>query len=164
MKKILVLIVISFFVTTPSSTDLAVHPVGGRERARLATRVQDIALDRGESSLWAHALSRRDAWVLCGTGQGQPSLRRQAGVSRAARVLGTASQRHREPAEDNSATSLHRTMAQPDHEPTCPGEEKWDMNTPAAVISRIERSRFKDPRSQKQGHEVSARTPLASLN
>ena len=44
----------------------AVHSVGNRERAELAVRVPDIALDIGEASLWAHALSRDDAWVLCG--------------------------------------------------------------------------------------------------
>lgn len=44
----------------------AVHPVGNRERAVLAVRIPDIALDRGEASLWAHALSRTDVWVLCG--------------------------------------------------------------------------------------------------
>ena len=44
----------------------AVHSVGNRERADLAVRVADIALDAGEASLWAHALSRDDAWVLCG--------------------------------------------------------------------------------------------------
>ena len=44
----------------------AVHPVGNRERAELAVRITDIMLDRGEASLWAHALSRTDAWVLCG--------------------------------------------------------------------------------------------------
>ena len=44
----------------------AIHFVGNRERAELAVRVDDIALDRGEASLWAHALSRTDAWVLCG--------------------------------------------------------------------------------------------------
>ena len=44
----------------------AVHSVGNRERAELAVRVTDIALDIGEASLWAHALGRDDAWVLCG--------------------------------------------------------------------------------------------------
>ncbi len=44
----------------------AVHPVRNRERAGLAVRIPDIALDRGEASLWAHALIRTDAWVLCG--------------------------------------------------------------------------------------------------
>ena len=44
----------------------AVHSVGNRERAELAVRVADIALDIGEASLWAHALGRDDAWVLCG--------------------------------------------------------------------------------------------------
>ena len=44
----------------------AVHSVGNRERAGLAVRVEDIALDVGEASLWAHTLGRNDEWVLCG--------------------------------------------------------------------------------------------------
>ena len=44
----------------------AVHSVGDRERAELAIRAHDIVLDRGEASLWAHALHRDDAWMLCG--------------------------------------------------------------------------------------------------
>ena len=44
----------------------AVHAVADRERAGLAVRVHDIALDLGEASLWAHALTRDDDWVLCG--------------------------------------------------------------------------------------------------
>ncbi len=44
----------------------AVHRVTDRERAELAVRVPDIALDRGEASLWAHAVHRDDSWILCG--------------------------------------------------------------------------------------------------
>lgn len=44
----------------------AVHEVGERERAGLAVRAPDILLDPGERDLWAHALQRQDAWVLCG--------------------------------------------------------------------------------------------------
>lgn len=44
----------------------AVHSVGNREHAGLAVLIRNIVLDRGEASLWAHALSRTDAWVLCG--------------------------------------------------------------------------------------------------
>ena len=44
----------------------AVHGVADRERAELALRVRDIALDRGEESLWAHALGRAGSWFLCG--------------------------------------------------------------------------------------------------
>lgn len=44
----------------------AVHSVGVRERAELAVRIQGIALDIGEESLWAHALGRDDGWFLCG--------------------------------------------------------------------------------------------------
>lgn len=43
-----------------------VHPVTDTQRAVVAVQAQDIALDIGELSLWAHALTRRDAWVLCG--------------------------------------------------------------------------------------------------
>lgn len=44
----------------------AVHAVKDAERAIMAVRAPDIALDVGERSLWAHALTRSDAWVLCG--------------------------------------------------------------------------------------------------
>ena len=43
-----------------------VYAVGDVERAVLAIRAGDIVLDRGEASLWAHALGRGDDWVLCG--------------------------------------------------------------------------------------------------
>ena len=42
------------------------HRVGNRERAELLIRIEEIALDRGEESLWAHALGRDDGWFLCG--------------------------------------------------------------------------------------------------
>lgn len=44
----------------------AVHSVDRLARAALALRKLDLALDAGEESLWAHALSRSDAWILCG--------------------------------------------------------------------------------------------------
>jgi hypothetical protein len=45
----------------------AVHKIGDRERAGAAVREPRYSyLDRGEQSLWAHALTRADAWVLCG--------------------------------------------------------------------------------------------------
>ncbi len=44
----------------------AVHPVADCQRAELAVRIPDIALDMGEASLWAHALNRNDDWLLCG--------------------------------------------------------------------------------------------------
>ena len=44
----------------------AEHRVSNAERAELAVRIQGIALDRGEESLWAHALARHDDWRLCG--------------------------------------------------------------------------------------------------
>ncbi len=44
----------------------AIHSVVDAQRAVVAVRAPDIALDLGERSLWAHALSRSDAWILCG--------------------------------------------------------------------------------------------------
>lgn len=44
----------------------AIHPVGGRERVALRFQLQGISLDLGEESLWAHAIGRSDAWMLCG--------------------------------------------------------------------------------------------------
>lgn len=44
----------------------AVHSVNSRELAELALRKVGIALDEGEEALWAHALGRDDAWLLCG--------------------------------------------------------------------------------------------------
>jgi hypothetical protein len=44
----------------------AVHGVSNRQRAELAVRALGVALDRGEESLWAHALGRADDWFLCG--------------------------------------------------------------------------------------------------
>jgi hypothetical protein len=43
-----------------------IHEATEFERAGLAVRVPDIHLDPGERDLWAHALQRNDAWVLCG--------------------------------------------------------------------------------------------------
>lgn len=45
----------------------AVHKVSDAERAAALVRDGEIAmLDEGEKALWAHALTRSDAWVLCG--------------------------------------------------------------------------------------------------
>lgn len=45
----------------------AVQPVNDTDRAQAVTTDHTIAqLDPGERALWAHALSRQDAWVLCG--------------------------------------------------------------------------------------------------
>jgi hypothetical protein len=43
----------------------AVHKVTMRERASLEI-LEGPFLDAGEKALWAHALQRKDAWVLCG--------------------------------------------------------------------------------------------------
>jgi hypothetical protein len=44
-----------------------VHKVNDLERASAVLREPTLAmLDPGEKDLWAHALTRKDAWVLCG--------------------------------------------------------------------------------------------------
>ena len=44
----------------------AVHSVTELQRANVLLNSSGIALEIGEQSLWAHALTRTDAWVLCG--------------------------------------------------------------------------------------------------
>ena len=48
----------------------AVHPVDDRQLAELAVQKEakapGIALDSGETALWAHALGRNDNWAFCG--------------------------------------------------------------------------------------------------
>lgn len=45
----------------------ALHKVGNKEHAAVVVRDPLFSsLDLGERSLWAHALTRVDAWVLCG--------------------------------------------------------------------------------------------------
>ena len=48
----------------------AVHSVDVRQLAGLAlqqeAKAPGVALDLGETALWAHALGRRDDWVFCG--------------------------------------------------------------------------------------------------
>src|SRR5438046_2258220 len=50
-----------------TATLRAVHKVTDAEMAAMLVRDPLSAnLDLGERSLWAHALARKDAWVLCG--------------------------------------------------------------------------------------------------
>ncbi len=42
------------------------YSVSDHERAELLVQIEGIALDKGEESLWAHALGRDDSWFLCG--------------------------------------------------------------------------------------------------
>ena len=44
----------------------AVHSVSDAERANARIRVEDIEIERGELSLWAHAIGRCDDWKFCG--------------------------------------------------------------------------------------------------
>ena len=42
------------------------HRVTNAQRAAALIRGLGISLDPGELELWAHAISRKDAWILCG--------------------------------------------------------------------------------------------------
>jgi hypothetical protein len=45
----------------------AIHDVTDAEKAAAHVRDQQFAfLDAGEQALWAHALTRKDGWILCG--------------------------------------------------------------------------------------------------
>lgn len=44
----------------------AVHAVSRKELVELEIRTEGIYLDKGEKSLWAHALGCDDNWLLCG--------------------------------------------------------------------------------------------------
>ena len=44
----------------------AVHSVSKAKRANARIRVEDIEIDTGELSLWAHAIGRCDDWKFCG--------------------------------------------------------------------------------------------------
>ena len=44
----------------------AVHSVSKAKRANARIRVEDIEIDTGELSLWAHAIGRFDDWKFCG--------------------------------------------------------------------------------------------------
>jgi hypothetical protein len=43
-----------------------VHSVTDAQRAEALIRGLGISLDPGELDLWARAITRRDAWILCG--------------------------------------------------------------------------------------------------
>ena len=88
-----------------------VHAVKDLDRARLAVRVGNIALDEGEASLWAHALNRTDDWVLCGPDKAKSPLRHKVGVSREAGVDARTSRCGREPAGNRSSRGVYQKVA-----------------------------------------------------
>jgi hypothetical protein len=79
----------------------AVHAPGDREIAAVAVRAPDIALDIGERSLWAHALTRSDGWILCGPDKASLRFGVRAGYRERLvaleRLLDEAGYRPREP-------------------------------------------------------------------
>ena len=87
---------------------VAVHEVEDRERAELALRVGTIALDRGEESLWAHALGRSGAWFL--SGPDELARGRPAGIPGQARVRRATPGCSRAPTADGTETGIHEEV------------------------------------------------------
>ena len=94
----------------------AVHPVSMRELVELEIRVEGIVLDRGEKSLWAHALGRDDNWFLCGPDKA--SLRCGVRLGFRERIISleellrTAGHRTRKPPRNNyTKTWLDRSLS-----------------------------------------------------
>jgi hypothetical protein len=48
------------------ATLVIVHEVSNHERAEALVSGLGAGLDPGELDLWAHAITREDAWILCG--------------------------------------------------------------------------------------------------
>ena len=69
----------------------AVHAVEEPERAGLALKAGNIALDKGEASLWGARVDPKGRLGSVRTRQGQSALWREAWVSREARLAGEAS-------------------------------------------------------------------------
>lgn len=82
----------------------AIHAPGDREIAAAAVRASDIALDIGERSLWAHALTRTDGWILCGPDKASLRFGVRLGhrdrLVALERLLGDAGYRPKEPLKD----------------------------------------------------------------
>ncbi|MDP2130698.1 MAG: hypothetical protein U0975_01740 [Erythrobacter sp.] len=45
---------------------MKVHSVTKSQKSAVETRISGTVLDAGERDLWAHAIKRRDTWILCG--------------------------------------------------------------------------------------------------
>ena len=89
----------------------AVHAVEDAERAVVAVRAPDIALDVGERSLWAHALTRSDAWVLCGPDKASMRFGVRLGLQGKAHSFGIAPFRCWPSTERDSEVGLHDQVA-----------------------------------------------------
>ena len=90
-----------------------VHSVTDIERARVAVQGMDLALDPGELSLWAHALSRGDAWLLCGPDKASLRLGIRLGfrerLASLEQLFDDAGYRPRQPLGQAFTKAWHRT-------------------------------------------------------
>ena len=94
----------------------AVHAVSDIERARVAIQGADLALDPGELSLWAHALSRNDAWIFCGPDKASLRLGVRLGfrerLAALEQLLDDVGYRSRQPLPTAFTAAWHRTTVE----------------------------------------------------
>jgi hypothetical protein len=89
-----------------------VHPVSQAELAAASVRDEMLSfLDPGERSLWAHALARTDAWLLCGPDKASLRLGIRLGfrdrLVALERLLDDVGHRPREALRQNYTKSWH---------------------------------------------------------
>jgi hypothetical protein len=95
-----------------------VHKVAPAEHAAAVVQDGEVAmLDEGEKALWAHALSRRDSWVLCGPDKASLRIGIRAGyrdrLVSLERLLGDVGFRPKQPLKlAYSQIWLDRTLAE----------------------------------------------------
>jgi hypothetical protein len=89
-----------------------VHQVSQADLAAAIVRDETLGfLDRGEQSLWAHALTRNDAWLLCGPDKASLRLGIRLGFRERLvaleRLLDDAGHRPRDPLRQNYTSRWH---------------------------------------------------------
>ena len=90
----------------------AVHKVADGERAAAVVREELFSyLDVGEQSLWAHALARKDPWVLCGPDKASLRFGVRMGFRDRLVSLEELAQRCRASGGDCAAGQLHLGLA-----------------------------------------------------
>ena len=111
----------------------AVHAVSKAERAGALLKDEQMRfLDAGEQMLWAHALTRADAWVLCGPDKASLRVGIRLWISGSAHLSGALAQGCRLAPED-SARCLLATLARSDPQPAGGLGGTRAMTTPLEV-------------------------------
>lgn len=101
-----------------STSFQAIHAVSDAERAAAFIHDEQLGfLDEGELALWAHALTRRDEWILCGPDKASLRFGIRVGLRERLvaleRLLGDVGYRPKVPLRDAySQRWLERTLAE----------------------------------------------------